>query len=158
MKMSRDWPVMAIWRQLRLHGILPACLQHARCTRRRVFVEQRPAGALCRWCSQCLSAADRAARHRNTIRSSQFRTLVSSARILAGIRPSCGLSRRPGSRDPGISVGRSATRNRRPRTSHSLRISLFQVGGHLPIRQPAIVQLSAREDSLHGGLVPRASP
>jgi hypothetical protein len=26
---------------------------------------------------------------------------------LAGIRPSCGLSRRPGSRDAGISVGRS---------------------------------------------------
>jgi hypothetical protein len=44
---------------------------------------------------------------------------------LAGIRPSCGLSRSPGSRHPGISVGRSATRNRHPRTSHSLRILLF---------------------------------
>jgi hypothetical protein len=31
--------------------ILPACRQRARCTRRRVFVEQRPAGAPCRWCS-----------------------------------------------------------------------------------------------------------
>ena len=49
------------------------CRQYARCTRRRVFVEQRPAGALCRWCSQCRRAADRASRHRNTIRSSQFR-------------------------------------------------------------------------------------
>lgn len=34
-----------------------------------------PDRALCRWCSQCRSAADRAARHRNTIRSSQFRRL-----------------------------------------------------------------------------------
>jgi hypothetical protein len=32
----------------------------------------------------------------------------------AGIRHSCGLSHRPGSPDAGISVGRSATRNRRP--------------------------------------------
>ena len=40
-----------IWHRLRLCGILPACRQHARCTRCRVFVEQRPAGALCRWCS-----------------------------------------------------------------------------------------------------------
>ena len=32
----------------------------------------RPAH-FCRWCSQCRRAADRASRHRNTIRSSQFR-------------------------------------------------------------------------------------
>jgi hypothetical protein len=31
------------------------------------------------------------------------------------------------SREAGVCVGRSATRNRRPPTSHSLRISLFEI-------------------------------
>ena len=61
--------------------------QSARCTRRRVFVGQRPAGVLCRWCSQCRSAADRAARDRNTIRSSQFRRSSAGSRRSAWSSP-----------------------------------------------------------------------
>jgi len=60
---------------------------YAGCTRRRVFVEQRPAGVLCRWCSQCRSAADRAARDRNTIRSSQFRRSSAGSRRSAWSSP-----------------------------------------------------------------------
>jgi hypothetical protein len=74
--------------------------------------------------------------------------LVRSARISAGIRRSCGFSRRPGSRDAGISVGRSTTRNRRPSTLQLAYLAL-QIGDHLPIRQPAIVQ-PFRERGHHG--------
>ena len=63
----------------------PSRRRYARCTRRRVFVAQRPAGALCRLCAQCRSAADRATRHRNSIRSSQSRR--SSGPV--AFRPEC---------------------------------------------------------------------
>src|ERR1039457_914999 len=77
--------------------------------------------------------------------------LVSSARISAGIRHSCGLSHRPGSRDAGISVGRSATRYRRPPTSYSLRISLSRLAtSSLSGSRPSF-SLSAREDSVVRG-------
>ncbi len=136
---------------MRVRLLCPSARQYARCTRRRVFVEQRPAGALCRWCSQCRSAADRAARHRNTIRSSQFRRSSGPLAFRAGIRRSCGLSRAPGSRDAGISVGRSATRNRRPPTSYSLRISLSRLATTSPSGSRPSFSLSAREDSVARG-------
>jgi hypothetical protein len=123
---------LAIWRQLRLRGILPACRAHARCTRRRVFVEQRPAGALCRWCSQCRSAA-RIAQRVIGIRSAH--------RILAGIRPSCGLSRRPGSRDPGISVGRK--RHSEPSPAHFAQLANLALPGWRPSPHPATGHRSA---------------
>ncbi len=110
-----------------------------RATRRRVFAEQRPARTLCRWCSQCASAADRAARHRNTIRSSQFRR--SSASIEFGRSP----AQLRIQRQAGFPRGRSLCRQKRhsePSPAHFAQLADFalQVDDHLPIRQPAIVQ------------------
>jgi hypothetical protein len=77
-------------------------------------------------------------------RSSKYDPLIAFRRssdplaLWPEIRRSCGLSRRPGSRYPGI-VGRSVTRNRRLPASYGLWISL-QIGDDILTRQPAIVQ------------------
>ena len=77
------------------------------------------------------SAADRAARHRKKYDPLiAISALVSSARILARMRPSCGLSRRPGSRDPGISVGRK--RHSEPSPAHFAQLANLALPGWRP--------------------------
>lgn len=132
-------------------GLCPERRQYARCTRRRVFVEQRPAGALCRWCSQCRRAADRASRHRNTIRSSQFRRSSGPLAFRPDppqlrIEPQAGFPRR-----------RNLCRQKRPSepspTHFVHRLPDGEVVASLEskIRKRPSFSLSAREDSVVRG-------
>ena len=111
-----------------------------------------------RWCSQCRSARGSRSASSKYDPLIAISALAGSARISSGIRRSCGLSRRPASRYVGISVGRSATRNRRPPASYSLRISLSGLAAASPSGAGHCSAFPRDTTAWCGGRVPRASP